>query len=275
MKTDTEARKPPSGKDAAPSGGAQRCARRHSRHQGPYGQGLRRAGPVGVYSEAQLLGHQHQFPEGQFVAIYENTIVGYCVTFRISGEVALKPHDWVTITGRGFASRHDVKGDWLYGMDVCIRIFAANASATALQRTKAALPTLQLKGIVFADRPHARRRNSVGSAEKYLELVMAGKLRSGDRFRPAGFQPCFHASWSIDAGFATHDRATRQVPRTPLWLPDGDARPRPCVLRRCNTSNGAHLVRGVRKAGRIFAVSPTINADFGCFRSCSRFSYCR
>jgi hypothetical protein len=34
-------------------------------------------GAHGVYSEAQLLGQMHQFPEGQFVATYDDRIIGY------------------------------------------------------------------------------------------------------------------------------------------------------------------------------------------------------
>ena len=77
-------------------------------------------GAHGVYSEAQLLGQMHQFPEGQFVATYNDRIIGYCATFLIPESLALKTHDWATITGRGYASRHDPHGDWVYGMDVCI-----------------------------------------------------------------------------------------------------------------------------------------------------------
>jgi predicted amidohydrolase/GNAT superfamily N-acetyltransferase len=172
-------------------------------------------GPAGIYSEAQLLGHQHQFSEGQFVAIYENNIVGYCVTFRISGDVALKPHDWVTITGRGFASRHDVKGDWLYGMDVCVDpdFRGLRIGQRLYNERKRLCQHLRLKGIVFAGRmPQlARRWNAVGSAEKYLELVMAGKLRDpviGFQTRN-GFQPIgmLHDYLPIDhesRGYATH-----------------------------------------------------------------------
>ena len=172
-------------------------------------------GAAGVYSEAQLLGHQNQFREGQFVAIFENTIVGYCVTFRISGEVALKPHDWVTITGRGFASRHDTKGDWLYGMDVCVDpdFRGLRIGQRLYNERKRLCQHLRLKGIVFAGRmPQlARRWGSVGSAEKYLELVLAGKLRDpviGFQTRN-GFQPIgvLHDYLPVDhesRGFATH-----------------------------------------------------------------------
>jgi len=58
------------------------------------------------------------FPDGQFIATYEEKIVGYCATFMISGEIALNPHTWREITGDGFAARHDQYGDYLYGMEI-------------------------------------------------------------------------------------------------------------------------------------------------------------
>ena len=63
------------------------------------------------YSQAQLRGQIQNFPEGQFVAIYDDTLVGFAATFLIDEATALKAHDWVTITGNGYASRHDEEGD--------------------------------------------------------------------------------------------------------------------------------------------------------------------
>jgi predicted amidohydrolase/GNAT superfamily N-acetyltransferase len=172
-------------------------------------------GPSGVYSEAQLRGQMHQFPEGQFVATYEGLIIGYCATFRIPQSLALTPHDWATITGRGYASRHDPQGDWMYGMDVCVDPdFRGQRIGQRLYNERRRLcQHLRLKGIVFAGRmPNlARRRKAVGSAENYLKLVLEGKqrdpvigfqLRNG--FEPIGilhdYLPFDHES----RGFATH-----------------------------------------------------------------------
>ncbi len=73
-----------------------------------------------AYPEAMLRGQITQFPEGQFVVLHGERVIGYCATFIIAGEAALKPHTWVEITGGGFASRHDPTGDYLYGMDVFV-----------------------------------------------------------------------------------------------------------------------------------------------------------
>ena len=37
----------------------------------------------GNYSAGQILGQINNFPEGQFVAVLEGTIVGYCASSRI------------------------------------------------------------------------------------------------------------------------------------------------------------------------------------------------
>ncbi|MEP7029929.1 MAG: GNAT family N-acetyltransferase [Pseudolabrys sp.] len=173
-------------------------------------------GAHGVYSEAQLLGQLHQFPQGQFVATYDGPIIGYCATFLIPESLALKSHDWATITGRGYASRHDPSGDWLYGMDVCVDpAFRGNRIGQRLYNERKKLcQHLRLKGVVFAGRmPNlARRWNAVGgSAEKYLKLVIEGKQRDPvigfqirNGFEPIGvlkdYLPLDHDS----RGYATH-----------------------------------------------------------------------
>ena len=172
-------------------------------------------GPSGVYSEAQLRGQIHQFPEGQFVATYQGSIIGYCATFRIPELLALSPHDWATITGRGYASRHDPQGDWLYGMDVCVDPeFRGQRIGQRLYNERRELcQHLHLKGIVFAGRmPNlARRWKAVGSAENYLKLVLEGKQRDPvigfqmrNGFEPIGILEDYLPSDTELRGYATH-----------------------------------------------------------------------
>ncbi|MEZ5671236.1 MAG: hypothetical protein R3E08_02205 [Thiotrichaceae bacterium] len=53
---------------------------------------------IPTYTNSMLRGQINNFPEGQFVVTYGENVIGYCATFQISGEVALKPHTWAEIT---------------------------------------------------------------------------------------------------------------------------------------------------------------------------------
>ena len=77
-------------------------------------------GSLDNYSTGMVRGQINNYPEGQFVAVFEGVVVGYCASSRIDEEVALAPHDWASITGAGFGSRHDPTGDWLYGYEMAV-----------------------------------------------------------------------------------------------------------------------------------------------------------
>jgi GNAT superfamily N-acetyltransferase len=129
----------------------------------------------------QLRGQILNFPEGQFVAVYQDAIVGYCATFRIKEALGLAPHTWSQITGAGYASRHDPDGDWLYGMEVFVdperRGLRIGQRLYTARKTLAV--QLKLKGIVFGGRIPglARKWKSFDSAEAYVEAVAERRLR--------------------------------------------------------------------------------------------------
>jgi predicted amidohydrolase/GNAT superfamily N-acetyltransferase len=170
---------------------------------------------VAPYSGAHLRGQMQNFPDGQFVAVFEGRIVGYCATFRIAEAPAFAPHTWMEITGGGLASRHDSDGDWLYGMEVFVdpgyrgyrigqRLYGARKSLC--QR-------LGLKGIVFGGRlPGLHRRiKKVGSAEAYVQAVrdrtlrdpvLSFQMRNG--FEPIGVLPAYLPSDKESLGYAAH-----------------------------------------------------------------------
>lgn len=172
-------------------------------------------GSNGAYSTAQLRGHQHHFPEGQFVAVYEGEIVGYCATFRIDGKLALQQHDWVTITGRGYGSRHSADGEYLYGMEVCVdpEYRGLRIGQRLYNARKQLCQHLRLKGIVFGGRMPSlsRRWNQLRSPERYVELVQDGRLRDPvinfqlrNGFEPLGVLRDYLTSDHESRGFATH-----------------------------------------------------------------------
>lgn len=136
---------------------------------------------IDSYSSSALKAHMNHFPEGQFVVEFDNKIVGYCATFKISGEYALKPHTWDEITGYGFASRHDPKGDYLYGMEVCVHpdyrgLRIGNRIYTARKRLCQAEG---LKGIVFGGRipGYKKRSKQYPDVRDYVKAVENGLVR--------------------------------------------------------------------------------------------------
>lgn len=55
---------------------------------------IKRAYPsLPPYKSGELQGQINNYPEGQFVAVLDDKIVGYCASQRISGDLAMVPHD--------------------------------------------------------------------------------------------------------------------------------------------------------------------------------------
>ncbi len=163
----------------------------------------------------ELRGVISNFPEGQFVAIYDGHIVGYCATFIISGEIALKSHTWDEITGGGFASRHDPDGNYLYGMEVCIdgEYRGLRIGQRLYDARKKLCQRYELQGIVFGGRlpGYVRRKGKVSSPEDYVDQVKTRKIRDqvlsfqiSNGFDPIGVLKGYLPEDKESEGFAAH-----------------------------------------------------------------------
>ncbi len=170
---------------------------------------------MGNYSVGMVRGQINNFPDGQFVAVFDECIVGYCASSRIDEAIALFPHDWETISGNGFGSRHDPTGDWLYGIEMAVdpdqRGLRIGKRLYEARRTLA--ERLELRGIVFGGRmPGYRRvRARVSGPADYLAKVADGKIRDqvigfqlNNGFAPIGVLNDYLPSDSASAGFAAH-----------------------------------------------------------------------
>lgn len=162
-----------------------------------------------------LRGQVSNFPEGQFLIEYEGDIVGYCSTFIIGEDIALKPHTWKEITGNGFASRHDPDGDYLYGMDVCVDpdYRGVRIGTRLYQRRQELCEELELKGIVFGGRMpgYAKKQKQVKSPMEYLEKVRARQFRDpvvffhlSNDFEPIGLLEAYYPGDTESDGYAAH-----------------------------------------------------------------------
>lgn len=166
------------------------------------------------YSLAMIRGQIHNFPEGQFVAVYEGQIVGYCATFIVDGERALHPHSWTEITGDGYASTHNGKGDYLYGMEVCVDPERRNLriGKRLYKARKNLCVYLRLKGIVFGGRlPGFSKRKNIQDPEVYINEVQEKKIRDHvlnfqlrEGFEVIGVLPHYLPKDHESRGYASH-----------------------------------------------------------------------
>jgi predicted amidohydrolase/ribosomal protein S18 acetylase RimI-like enzyme len=133
------------------------------------------------YSEPVLTGQLNHFPEGQFVVVAGEKIIGYCATLRISEQEGMKAHTWTEVTGNGYASTHDPKGDWLYGMEVCVDpdYRGYRIGQRLYNARKQLAEKLELRGIMFAGRlpTLANRLKRFGTVEAYVDAIQQKKQR--------------------------------------------------------------------------------------------------
>lgn len=78
-------------------------------------------GPEAIWSETTLAAHLAVFPEGQWVALDAGgQLVASATAMRVASSLALAPHTWADITGRGQLTTHDPAGDALYGVNIVV-----------------------------------------------------------------------------------------------------------------------------------------------------------
>lgn len=122
-----------------------------------------------------IRGQINSFPDGHFVAIYNNKIVGYCASIRLPESKVTGSHNWKEITGGGYGTTHVENGDYLYGYEVCVdpEFRRLKIGQRFYNERKKLCKHLHMKGIVFAGRlPNlAEKIEQCGSPEKYLEAV--------------------------------------------------------------------------------------------------------
>lgn len=152
-----------------------------------------------AYKQSEIRGQINNFAEGCFVALLDETIVGYCASMQLPEPVVFAPHNWDEISGNGYGSRHDPTGDWLYGYEMCVdpKVRGVRIGRRLYEERRALAEERDLTGIIFGGRmpgySRARRRknNRVESPQDYLDQVLAGKIHDQVlRFQLAnGFEP--------------------------------------------------------------------------------------
>lgn len=82
--------------------------------------------------------HVELFPEGQFVALDGDNVIGATSSIRYHFDINNQEHhSFFEIMGGGWFTTHEPNGDWLYGMDVSVHPFYRNKGiAKALYRAR-------------------------------------------------------------------------------------------------------------------------------------------
>lgn len=183
------------------------------------------------YKADEIAGQINRFPDGQFVAEFEGQIVGHCVTFLISSQIAMAPHTWAEITGGGFAARHDPEGDILYGMDVIVDAdFRRLRIGQRFYKVRQDLcQWLELKGIVFGGRipGYARHKRDYPEPRDYVDAVIASKVKDpvlSFQLRQ-GFEVVGVLKNYMPEDFESGGHATQMFWRNPLEQEDIKAKP--------------------------------------------------
>lgn len=137
-------------------------------------------GPESVWSEGALALHLEIFPEGQFVAhSNDGRLIGSATSMLVPLEVALHPHTWREITGRGTLGTHDPAGNSLYGVNIAVDPdYQGHGIGHGLYLARFNLANeLGCDAMVAGARiPGYHRYASAMSAEAYIEAVVAGQL---------------------------------------------------------------------------------------------------
>jgi ribosomal protein S18 acetylase RimI-like enzyme len=132
-----------------------------------------------IWKEHHLKSHIKIFPEGQFVAEFEGTVIGSSSSLIVRLEPEHAEHAYNQITGAGMFTTHDPKGDSLYGADVSTHPEMRRMGiASALYEARRQLAVrLNLRRIIAGGRllnycEHAKEM----SAEEYARKVVTGEL---------------------------------------------------------------------------------------------------
>ena len=132
------------------------------------------------FKAAHYRKHIELFPDGQFVALDGDRVVGATTTLRLDFDFEHIDHTFAEIIQGGWLTSHEPDGDWLYGADVGVDPASRGRGiATALYAARQeTVWRLGLRGQVTAGmiRGYGEVKATM-SAEDYYAGVVAGRIK--------------------------------------------------------------------------------------------------
>ncbi|MBZ5559891.1 MAG: aminotransferase class III-fold pyridoxal phosphate-dependent enzyme [Acidobacteriia bacterium] len=146
------------------------------------------------FKSAHYLKHIDLFPDGQFVVLDGDSVVGATTTLRLHFDFEHVNHTFADIIQGGWLTSHEPAGDWLYGADVGVQPkYRGRGLATALYAARQeAVWRLGLRGQVTAGMiPGYGAVKDRMSAQDYYKGVVEGRIKDSTLSMQlgVGFEP--------------------------------------------------------------------------------------
>jgi GNAT superfamily N-acetyltransferase len=129
--------------------------------------------------EEHFLYHCELFPEGNFVAILDDKIIGLGAGFLYQFDFDHPTHSFMEIIGEGFFTNHDPDGDWYYGSDISVHPnYRRRGIGTMLyQARKDYVKAMNRKGIIAGGLiPGFAEYKDTMTVANYAKKVAEGEL---------------------------------------------------------------------------------------------------
>ena len=133
----------------------------------------------GAWTKEQFASQIKRFPEGQLCIEDNGKVVAAAISLRVKYSRWGHDHHYWDITGNGYLTTHDPKGDVLYGVDVFVHpdYRDLRLGRRLYDARKALCEQLNLRGIVVGGRiPGYRKYREDMTPQQYVDKVRAREL---------------------------------------------------------------------------------------------------
>jgi GNAT superfamily N-acetyltransferase len=129
-----------------------------------------------LWQREHLVRHLEIFPEGQFVAIQDEIVIGSASSVIISEEHYEAQYDWETTVGGHFLNAHDPSGTTLYGVDISVHpdYRGRGVGRAMYEARKELVRNLGLKRYATACRLPDFSGSGFASMDEYVQVVVRG-----------------------------------------------------------------------------------------------------